>query len=248
MSASMPSHAAAERSTTRSRYAWLAGVITIHAALLAAAIAWQGQPPELTTSAVTPPSVVGMLLPPQQVAKPAEAPPAQEKAQPETPKPQPQKPRPAPARVPKPQPKPRAESKPVTERSDIPAPAAKPETAPPAPSENMTPRKVETPAPAPQAAPAEVTPPRSDARAMNQPAAYPPMSRRLREEGRVLLDVHILADGSVGEVKLKQSSGFARLDEAALEAVRRWRYQPARRGDEAIAWWYVQPVAFALNH
>jgi protein TonB len=83
---------------------------------------------------------------------------------------------------------------------------------------------------------------------MNQPAAYPPMSRRLREEGRVLLDVHILADGSVGEVKLKQSSGFARLDEAALEAVRRWRYQPARRGDEAIAWWYVQPVAFALNH
>jgi protein TonB len=92
-----------------------------------------------------------------------------------------------------------------------------------------------------------MTPPRSDASALNQPAAYPPLSRRLREEGRVLLDVHILADGSVGEVRLRQSSGYERLDEAALDAVRRWRYVPARRGDEPVATWYVQPVAFSLN-
>ena len=92
-----------------------------------------------------------------------------------------------------------------------------------------------------------MTPPRTNASALNQPAAYPPLSRRLREEGRVLLDVHILADGSVGEVRLRQSSGFDRLDEAALQAVRNWRYLPARRGDEPVATWYVQPVAFALN-
>jgi len=93
-----------------------------------------------------------------------------------------------------------------------------------------------------------VTAPRSDAGLLTNPApAYPRASRRLREEGRVLLDVLILADGAVREVRLRRSSGHARLDEAALEAVRRWRYVPARRGDEPIAFWHVQPIDFELS-
>ncbi len=93
-----------------------------------------------------------------------------------------------------------------------------------------------------------VVPPRSDAAHLDNPApAYPPVSRRLREQGTVLLDVLIRADGSVGESRLKRSSGHARLDEAALEAVRRWRYQPARRGTEPIPFWYVQPIEFRLG-
>lgn len=70
----------------------------------------------------------------------------------------------------------------------------------------------------------------------------------MREEGRVLLDVHILPDGSVGEVKLRESSGFRRLDDAARSAIAHWRYVPATRGGEAVAFWYVQPVVFSLTH
>jgi periplasmic protein TonB len=104
------------------------------------------------------------------------------------------------------------------------------------------------PAPEPKESAEPVILPRSDASFLNNPApTYPAQSRRLREEGRVLVDVYILASGSVGEFRLKRSSGFARLDEAALQAVRQWRYVPAKRGDEPIAYWYVQPVDFAIR-
>lgn len=63
-----------------------------------------------------------------------------------------------------------------------------------------------------------------------------------------MLDVYILPDGSVGEIKLNKSSGFPRLDNAALQAVKNWKYVPAKRGDTAIAFWYVQPVSFVLNN
>ncbi|MFT4249268.1 MAG: TonB family protein [Pseudomonas sp.] len=96
--------------------------------------------------------------------------------------------------------------------------------------------------------PQPVVPPRADAAFLDNPApSYPPLSRRLREQGRVLLDVFILADGSVGQIKLKQSSGHPRLDDAALAAVRRWRYTPARRGATAIDYWHVQPLDFELD-
>ena len=93
-----------------------------------------------------------------------------------------------------------------------------------------------------------MTPPRSDAAHLNNPApVYPAMSRRLQESGRVVLEVYILANGQVGEVKLRQSSGYKRLDDAAVQAVRNWRYVPARRGDEAIPFWYVQALSFSLT-
>lgn len=91
-------------------------------------------------------------------------------------------------------------------------------------------------------------PPRIDASQLDNPApSYPSRSRQLREQGRVLLDVYILPDGTVGEIRLRESSGFPRLDRAALEAVRGWRYVPARRGGEAIPYWYVQPINFTLR-
>ena len=63
----------------------------------------------------------------------------------------------------------------------------------------------------------------------------------------VVLEILIRADGSVGEIKLKASSGFKRLDEAAMNAVKRWRYQPATQGGIAIDFWYEQPVEFNLH-
>ena len=73
------------------------------------------------------------------------------------------------------------------------------------------------------------------------------MSRRLGEQGKVLLNVHIMPDGSVSQIKLHTSSGFPRLDEAAIETVAKWKYIPAKQGNEPIAFWYKQPISFVLN-
>lgn len=90
--------------------------------------------------------------------------------------------------------------------------------------------------------------PRSDASGLNNPSPpYPNMSRRLAEQGKVLLEVLILANGTVGDIKIKQSSGYKRLDDAALQAVKHWQFLPAKRGNQPIDYWYVQPISFSLN-
>lgn len=95
---------------------------------------------------------------------------------------------------------------------------------------------------------APILPPKMDANPLNNPApAYPKLSRRLDEQGVVTLEVLILKDGSVGAVRLKQSSGFYRLDKTAIKAIKRWRYVPARQGKETIEYWYIQKLAFTLN-
>jgi protein TonB len=101
--------------------------------------------------------------------------------------------------------------------------------------------------PSPAAMPAD-TPPSADASAEgNAKPTYPKASRALGEQGRVLLDVFVQVDGSVGEIRLHQSSGFDRLDDAALKAVRQWHYHPARQAGKEIAMWYVQPISFDLR-
>ena len=115
------------------------------------------------------------------------------------------------------------------------------------PKEEAPPEVAAQPAP-PVKEPEAVIPPRSDAAHLNNPApTYPSMSRRLGEQGRVVLDVYILANGQVGELRIKQSSGFKRLDDAAMQAVKKWQYVPARRGNEAIPFWYIQPLSFSLS-
>ena len=98
------------------------------------------------------------------------------------------------------------------------------------------------------AAPAEVSQPRFDAGYLKNPApAYPPMSRRLGEEGRVVLRVLVEADGRPSEVAIKTGSGYPRLDHAAEDAVRRWRFVPARQGDEAVRAAVLVPIVFNLR-
>ncbi|MBV8657986.1 MAG: energy transducer TonB [Burkholderiales bacterium] len=87
-----------------------------------------------------------------------------------------------------------------------------------------------------------------DASAAGNPKpVYPAASRKLGEVGTVMIRVYVLADGTVGEMHLAQSSGFGRLDAAALDAVRKWRFVPAMRAGQPIAMWYMQSVRFALN-
>lgn len=81
----------------------------------------------------------------------------------------------------------------------------------------------------------------------NPKPVYPNASRRLGEQGKVLLRVHVSAAGLPEQIQIKSSSGFARLDRAAEEAVLRWRFVPAQRGLEAIAAWVQVPIRFQLD-
>lgn len=114
--------------------------------------------------------------------------------------------------------------------------------APPAPEPTPTP----PPAPAP---PAAIEAPRYNATYLNNPSpAYPAASRRRGQEGRVLVRAEVLADGRCSRVELKQGSGHELLDQAALEAVRKWRFVPARQGEQAVTAWVDVPIAFKLKN
>ncbi len=83
---------------------------------------------------------------------------------------------------------------------------------------------------------------------LNNPApSYPSLSRRLGEEGRVLLRVQVMEDGTAGSVELQAGSGSSRLDQAALEAVKKWRFVPAKRGEQAVSASVVVPVRFSIE-
>ena len=76
-------------------------------------------------------------------------------------------------------------------------------------------------------------------------AAYPAEALSERREGRVELYVTVAADGSVSQVELASSAG-ASFDAAALDALKQWRFQPARRGQQAIVARIRVPVVFTL--
>jgi protein TonB len=100
---------------------------------------------------------------------------------------------------------------------------------------------------APAAAPAVVGA-RFDADYLHNPKpVYPAASRRIGEEGRVLLRVRVSAQGLPLSVDIRQSSGFPRLDEAARAAVERWRFVPAKQGAEAVESTVVVPLQFTLD-
>ena len=98
------------------------------------------------------------------------------------------------------------------------------------------------------AAPAPVVPPNLNADYLDNPApSYPSISRRMGEQGKVLLRVYVEADGLPSKVEVRTSSGAERLDQAALEAVRRWKFVPAKQGDKAVPAYVVIPVLFNLR-
>ena len=99
-----------------------------------------------------------------------------------------------------------------------------------------------------EAAASEVIQPKFDGDYLNNPKpGYPSISRRLGEEGVVMLRVYVSAQGTPEQIQLLKSSGFARLDQAAQEAVGRWRFVPARQGKIATAAWVQVPVSFQLR-
>lgn len=112
----------------------------------------------------------------------------------------------------------------------------------PAPTPVIT-NAVVTPAP-----PAPLEPPRFDAAYLaNPPPPYPLSARRRGIEGTATVEARIGPEGDAREVRLANSAGDAALDTAALEAVRHWRFVPARRGGQAVEAWVRIPLVFRLN-
>ena len=211
-------------------------------ALHAGAVAWALQAPGVTArarlTAPVPMALVAVML--TAPAKPVAT----------VPLPAPSKPQPSTAAVParaqptaNPQPRQIPSPAVATPNSAVTAPAS--EQAPPA---SAAPVQAATPALAQHAAPAAMAAARFDADYLNNPApAYPLLSRRQGESGKVLLLVQVTAQGTAAQVEIKQGCGFPRLDQAALNTVRNWRLVPARRGDEAVAASVVVPITFRLD-
>lgn len=139
-----------------------------------------------------------------------------------------------------------------------PAPAAKtPIPSIETTSSNLPVASAPAPAPAPaETRPAAVAAPaaeavsqaRFDADYLKNPApAYPPLARRMGEEGKVILRVSVNPQGTADSVEIRTSSGSPRLDEAAQKTVRNWKFIPAKRGETAIQSWVLVPIIFKLE-
>ena len=122
-------------------------------------------------------------------------------------------------------------------QSTLPAPAA-PVAAPPV--------EIKPAPPAPAAEP--LVQPRFDADYLKNPAPnYPPLSRRMGEEGKVILRVLVNPQGSADSVEIRTSSGSQRLDDAAVNTVKHWKFIPAKRGDTAVQSAVLVPIIFKLE-
>lgn len=76
---------------------------------------------------------------------------------------------------------------------------------------------------------------------------YPPLARRMGEEGEVVLRVELSEDGQIASARIASSSGFRRLDEAALAAIKKWRCNAAQRDGQPVRAVAIQPFTFSLE-
>ena len=221
----------AQRRRTLGAAVWGASVIA-HAAVLVIIVSRFGakkiEPP------VPEPIAIQVVAPPQPA--PVVAPPA----------PAAQKPPPKPVqqRIAKPvPPKPRTPVAPTAQPAERATPPA-PELASPHAAQPVA----APPAPVPSAPEPVVTPPIGNAAYLHNPAPrYPEAAQEEGWEGRVLLRVHVDASGHPASVDVHVSSGHDVLDKAALAAVRRWTFVPAKRGTTPIDGWVDVPLDFRLN-
>ena len=147
-------------------------------------------------------------------------------------------------------------AKPVMQPAPQPLAIADPTPSPNAPAGVITPQPAPAPvtaavaaaAPAPPAVAPAVQLPSSEADYLQNPRPpYPPISRRLNEQGKTTVRVLIGADGLPQRSEIVKSSGFERLDQAAMATVMRWRYVPGKRGGVAEAMWFNVPINWVLE-
>jgi protein TonB len=80
----------------------------------------------------------------------------------------------------------------------------------------------------------------------NPSFVYPVMANVYGVEGKLIVRVQVLADGTPGQMLLKQSSGNGILDRDAKEQLARWRFNPARKNGQAVTAWVDVPVTYRL--
>ena len=229
----------------------IGAVLALHAIGIWALQRGMSRPPEPQIIAA---EVIAQFIAPPLPEVPAPTPVAPPTPEPPklTPKPEPPKPKPKPVQKTPPLPKAIADPTPAPdaptgtlETDSTPLADATP-LAPPAPPAPPTP-----PAPpAPPAAPTggAVQLPSSNAAYLNNPRPnYPSISRRMGEQGKVMLRVLVDENGVPQQIEIKESSGFDRLDKAALASVQRWRFVPGKRNGVPEAMWNIVPVNFVLE-
>ncbi len=142
-----------------------------------------------------------------------------------------------------------------TQLAPQPLAIADPTPSPNAPVGVTTPQPAPAPIAAPVAAvaaapagPPSVQLPSSDASYLQNPKpAYPPVSRRLNEQGKTIVRVLIGIDGTPQRAEIATSSGYDRLDQAAIAAVMRWRFVPGKRGGVPEAMSFNVPINWVLE-
>ena len=169
------------------------------------------------------PQVTPAPPPPQQQPKPVQKPVTPQKTEP------------------KPAPQPMAIADPTPSAS---APTGTTAPQPPAPP-MLAPVTVAEPAPP---APPKIELPSSSADYLNNaPPPYPPLSKRLNEQGKVIVRAFIEVNGTASKAEIRTSSGFERLDQTALQTVLKWRYVPGKRAGTPEAMWFNIPINFVLE-
>jgi protein TonB len=195
--------------------------------------------PELARQAEPPPVVLDVTLvepKPLPVAPPEPEPPPPPR------KPEPKRgAEPAPVK-PSPAPQPQQQQAPVLA---LPATQAPAEFTVPVTKPTESPRGPEQKG---QVASVAVTPPVFNAAYLRNPAPqYPLAARRTGQQGTATVRVLVTPEGLPARVDLEKSSGSTHLDHAAVEAVKGWRFTPARRGTEAVEGWVLVPIVFRLE-
>jgi len=210
----------------------LVGVLLIHAGIVAGILTLT----KPTLSIALPAPLYVRLIETATVQPEPAPPPVQPRLQPPPP---PSAPKPMLTMPPAPA-KPAAEAvQPV--RQPPPAEPAPTPTPAPVPATSEAPRVVPPP-------PLPVTQPRFNADYLDNPKPpYPSASRRMGEEGEVRLRVHVDTAGQAQQIEVYRGSGFPRLDQAALDTVKQWRFVPARQGDQPIPAWVIVPIQFSLR-
>jgi protein TonB len=148
----------------------------------------------------------------------------------------------------------RPQVKPSVSKAEKPMPTPPVEAAPVNPVSPTTAQDARAQESSPKVAAAPVlaapvfTAPKVDASFKGNPLpTYPTMSRRLGEQGAVVLRIKITPNGAASEVQVLQSSGYTRLDRSAIDAIQQWKFIPASRDGQAVAAWYEWRWTFQLN-
>jgi periplasmic protein TonB len=240
-----PSTRVREPGERRSRLR-LAGAISLslHVALLAALLLWLRHPQPSTDVPPTP-GAVELVLVEKQGATPTAPPEAAPSAVP------------APPPQPEPPPPPPSDTATADEALPLPPPPVPPPAAPSVQQPDTPPLQQAQEAPqinlagnsdtnaivsGPNVVPASI-----DDRSRNRPPVYPPEAVRRAEQGKVILLIHVSAEGLARGVDIAQSSGFVLLDNAAREAVARWHFLPAVQDGQPIPFDMALQVVFHLD-